>query len=81
MKEKLTKISIEEISTPKDNHLTIMDRWWLTDDYESVFVRRFPNVMRPDDPFCNRDELTAHSLAESLKFDGVVFIPLAYIQN
>lgn len=72
-------IPLEELETPKNGYICIMDRWWVVAYGQALFYEG-------GYPQCNINERIAEYLADPVKHPdlpkrvSVVFIPLAYVK-
>lgn len=70
-RKKLIFIDVEEIRTPKDGFIVLLDRWWALKEGKVIL---FDNM-----PQCNKDKEIAEMVSKKLYSGTVIFISIAYI--
>ena len=72
---KYVEIPLEELTTPREGYIVMLDRWWVTRNGNPVVAELGRGFTVPQ---CTRNQETAVKIAERLRLDSPIFVPVAY---
>ena len=70
-----TKVTLKELTTPREGQRVMLDRWWVVDKDSVLFYRKmFPQ--------CNPSEEIARHIRDRIYPDcAIVFVPVAFVED
>lgn len=72
--EDYEKISYEELTTPKDYHVCLLNRWWVLDENRNALLYKGWS------PQCNVNKTIVERVSRHVEFAIIVeHIPVAYL--
>lgn len=76
--ESFEQVPIEELKTPKDGYMVILDRYWVVLNGKALFYKSRGYLS----PQCNSNKgLAAYMIEKVHKECEVVFVPVAYVKH